>query len=122
MDFVGLQITTAGEDQEKAVEEFQRKGDSESALLLQGLGDRIAEDFAEYIHQLLKQRAGLKRDQGGKRYSPGYPALESLSANKTLFNILGADDLGISLTDSNGFYPTSATGAVVCFHPDASYS
>lgn len=122
MDFVGLQITTAGEDQEKAVEEFQRKGDSESALLLQGLGDRVAEDFAEYIHQLLKQRAGLKRDQGGKRYSPGYPALESLSANKTLFNILGADDLGISLTDSNGFYPTSATGAVVCFHPDASYS
>lgn len=122
MDFVGLQITTAGHELEKAIAEFKKKGDSESALFLQGLGDRVAEDLAEYIHQLLRQRAGLKKERNGKRYSPGYPALESLSANKTLFDILGAEDLGISLTDSNGFNPTSATGAVVCFHPDASYS
>ena len=122
MDCVGLQITTAGTGLEKAVRDFKDSGDSESALFLQGLGDRVAEDLAEYIHQLLRSRANLNKDQCGKRYSPGYPAMEDLLGNKALFDILGAQDLGISLTGSNEFDPVSTTGAVVCFHKDAGYS
>ena len=57
-----------------------------------------------------------------ERYSPGYPAMEDLLGNKALFDILGAQDLGISLTGSNEFDPVSTTGAVVCFHKDAGYS
>ncbi|MGP0565386.1 MULTISPECIES: homocysteine S-methyltransferase family protein [unclassified Nitrospina] len=120
MDVVGLQITTAGSTLEKAINTFKAENDSESALYLQGLGDRIAEDFAEYVHGLLRQRTGT-RDKGGERYSPGYPALEDLINNKRIYEILGSEDLGIKLTDANEFDPPSTTAAVVCFHPDAGY-
>jgi len=122
MDCVGLQITTAGTELEKAVTRFKDGGDSESALFLQGLGDRVAEDLAEYIHQLLRKRSDLKKEQSGQRYSPGYPAVEDLIGNKVIFDILGAQDLGISLTGSNEFDPASTTAAIICFHKDAGYS
>ncbi len=120
MDVIGLQITTAGSTLEKAINTFKTENDSESALYLQGLGDRIAEDFAEYVHGLLRQRTGTK-DRAGERYSPGYPALEDLINNKVIYDILQCEDLGITLTDANEFDPPSTTAAVVCFHPDAGY-
>lgn len=122
MDVIGLQITTAGRGMLKAIEEFKSKNDSESALYLQGLSDRVAEDLAEYIHQLLRQRAGLKKEKHGQRYSPGYPALENLENNQTIYKILQAADLGVTLTGANQFDPTSTTAAVVCFHRDAGYT
>jgi len=121
MDVVGLQITTAGRPLDEAVGQFKAQNDSESALFLQGLGDRVAEDFAEYIHQLLRQRTGRKKDEDGQRYSPGYPALEDLVNNRVIFDILKPDDLGINLTGGNEFDPPSTTAAVVCFHPEAGY-
>ena len=120
MDVVGLQITTAGRALDPAVARFKADNDSESALYLQGLGDRVAEDLAEYVHQLLKQRTGKKK-QDGQRYSPGYPAIEELTNNKTIYDILKTEDLGIELTGANEFDPPSTTAAVVCFHPDAGY-
>jgi len=120
MDVIGLQITTAGSALEKAINTFKKENDSESGLYLQGLGDRIAEDFAEYVHGLLRQRTGTK-DKAGERYSPGYPALEDLKNNKVIYEILKSEDLGITLTDADEFDPPSTTAAVVCFHPDAGY-
>ncbi len=121
MDVVGLQITTAGQSLEKAVDAFKKENDTESALYLQGLGDRVAEDFAEYIHQLLKVRTGRKKDDKGNRYSPGYPSLEDLVNNRVIYEILQPQDLGISLTEANEFDPPSTTAALVCFHPEAGY-
>ena len=121
MDVIGLQITTAGSRMEEVITDFKAEHDSESALYLQGLGDRVAEDFAEYIHGLMGQRTGRKKDQMGQRYSPGYPALEDLSNNKVIYDILKTEDLGIALTSANEFDPPSTTAAVVCFHPDAGY-
>lgn len=120
MDVVGLQITTAGRGLDPAIARFKEENDSESSLYLQGLGDRVAEDMAEYVHQLLRQRTGKKK-QEGQRYSPGYPAIEELTNNKTIFNILQAEDIGVALTGANEFDPPSTTAAVVCFHPDAAY-
>jgi 5-methyltetrahydrofolate--homocysteine methyltransferase len=123
VDAVGLQITTAGETVEPAVEAFKRQGDSESALYLQGLSDRVTEDLAEYIHRLMRRRAGHKNDRtGGQRYSPGYPALTGLINNRIIWEILGAEDIGIRLTGSNEFDPPSTTAAVVCFHSEAGYT
>jgi len=122
MDALGLQITTAGPQLVDAVAKFKNEHDSESSLYLQGLGDRITEDLAEYIHTLIRTRAGLKRDRQGQRYSPGYAALTDLKNNKTIWDILKAQDIGVTLTDSGEFDPPSATAAVICFHPDASYS
>jgi 5-methyltetrahydrofolate--homocysteine methyltransferase len=121
MDVVGLQITTAGRNMEEVIAGFKDEHDSESALYLQGLGDRVAEDFAEYIHGLMGQRTGRKKDQLGQRYSPGYPALEDLLNNKVIYDLLKTEDLGITLTSGNEFDPPSTTAAVVCFHPDAGY-
>lgn len=122
VDAVGLQITTAGEGVEAGIQSFKEQNDSESALYLRGLSDRVAEDMAEYIHQLLRTRAGYKKENRGQRYSPGYPALTSLEGNQIIWNVLGAEDLGITLTDANEFSPPSSTAAVICFHKDAGYS
>jgi 5-methyltetrahydrofolate--homocysteine methyltransferase len=122
MDAIGLQITTAGNASEKAIETFKNENDSESALYLQGLCDRVAEDLAEYIHNLIRLRAGYKKGNQGQRYSPGYPALTNLLNNKVIWDILNAEDLGIQMTDANEFDPPSTTAAIVCFHSDAGYS
>ena len=122
MDAIGLQITTAGDEAEKAIKTFKQENDTESALYLQGLCDRVAEDLAEYIHNLIRLRAGHKKDRVGQRYSPGYPALTDLANNKMIWEILKAEDLGIELTEANEFSPPSTTAAVICFHRDASYT
>ena len=96
--------------------------DLESALYLQGLCDRVAEDLAEYIHNLLRMRSGQKKEKQGQRYSPGYAALADMTNNRMIWEILKAGDLGISLTGADEFDPPSTTAAVVCFHRDASYS
>ena len=121
-DVIGLQITTAGDNVEAGVEGFKAQNDSESALYLQGLSDRVTEDLAEYIHQLLRHRIETKKDYRGQRYSPGYPAITDLSYNRLIWELLEAEDIGVALTSANEFYPPSTTAAVVCFHEDAGYS
>jgi 5-methyltetrahydrofolate--homocysteine methyltransferase len=122
MDVIGLQITTAGTGAEPAIEDFKKNHDSESALYLQGLCDRVAEDLAEYIHNLLRKRVGPKKSRDGQRYSPGYPAIVDLINNKTIWEHLQAEDIGVTLTSANEFDPPSTTAAVICFHQEASYS
>jgi 5-methyltetrahydrofolate--homocysteine methyltransferase len=121
-DMIGLQIATAGDKVEVGIEGFKAQNDSESALYLQGLSDRVAEDLAEYIHQLLRHGIGTKKDYRGQRYSPGYPAITDLSYNRVIWELLGAEDIGVTLTSANEFYPPSTTAAVVCFHKDAGYN
>ena len=122
MDAIGLQITTVGNRSKGAVERFKKENDLESALYLQGLCDRVAEDLAEYIHNLLRTRSGQKKEKQGQRYSPGYAALADMSNNRVIWEVLNAGDLGITLTDADEFDPPSTTAAVVCFHRDAGYS
>ncbi len=120
-DAIGLQITTSGNQVEKKIAEFKDKMDSESAYLLQGLSDRVAEDLAEVVHQKLRVELGLQERQG-QRYSPGYPALKDIQMNVVLAKALGALHLlPMGLTEAGEFTPTGTTGAVVCFHPNASY-
>ena len=121
-DAIGLQITTAGAGVEAGIKSLKEQNESESALYLQGLSDRVAEDMAEYIHQLIRARAGYKKENRGQRYSPGYPALTNLTGNHIIWNALKAEDLGVTLTDANEFFPPSTTAAVICFHKDAGYS
>lgn len=122
MDVIGLQITTSGSQVDPVIEEFKRKHDSESALYLQGMCDRIVEDLAEYIHNLLRVRLGQKKGKDGQRYSPGYPAIVNLVNNRVIWEVLKAEDIGVALTGSNEFDPPGTTAAVVCFHKEAGYS
>ena len=122
IDAIGLQITTAGAGVEEGIKSLKEQNESEASLYLQGLSDRVAEDMAEYIHQLLRTRAGYKKENRGQRYSPGYPALTNLKGNHIIWNALGAEDLGVTLTIANEFFPPSTTAAVICFHKDAGYN
>lgn len=120
-DAIGVQITTAGPALEDAIERLKQQGDSEAAHLLQGLGDRIAEDLAEYAHARLRAAVGLPPD-AGTRYSPGYPAMRDTANNAVILRLVGADELlGVRITDAGQFAPTSTTAAVACFHPEATY-
>lgn len=120
-DVIGLQISTGGRRVDDQIAAFKADGDTESSHLLQGLSDRVAEDMAEWTHQTLRRMVGIK-EREGTRYSPGYPGLKDLAVNKLLADLLKAEnELGVTLTDANEFYPTGTTGAVVCFHPKARY-
>ncbi len=118
-DIIGFQIATAGKGSTRSVEMFNDAGDSESAHLLYGLANRVAEDFAGMLHSELKDKTDAC-GKSGRRYSPGYPGL-SIENNRTIHAMLNADDLGITLTEASGFLPMSTTAAIVCFHPDAVY-
>jgi 5-methyltetrahydrofolate--homocysteine methyltransferase len=120
-DVMGLQISTGGSAVDQQVTRFKEEGDSASALLLQGLSDRVAEDMAEFTHQYLRQKLHLAPGEG-TRYSPGYPGLKDIHVNQILADLLQAPQkIGITLTEAGEFTPTGTTGAVVCFHPDARY-
>lgn len=120
-DAIGVQLTTVGPAVEEAIEALKAEGDSEGAHLLQGLGDRIAEDLADYAHAELRRRVGAPADTG-TRYSPGYPAMRDTRNNRIIAELFGAEQvLGVQLTEADQFQPTSTTAAVACFHPEASY-
>lgn len=120
-DMIGLQLTTAGPQVEAAVEAFKNKDDFESALFLQGLSDRIAEDMADCLHGLLREAAGVAADCG-QRWSPGYPGMKDVMQNAMIFEALDAGAaLGVEVTDAGEFRPTGTTAAAVSFHPDARY-
>ncbi|HOL20038.1 MAG TPA: vitamin B12 dependent-methionine synthase activation domain-containing protein, partial [Candidatus Hydrogenedens sp.] len=121
-DVVGIQITTAGPNIEEGLKQFKKQGDNESCLFLQGLGDRIAEDTAEYIHQHLRDLLHIPQDQG-RRWSPGYPGITNIQMNKEILIILGGGNpIGVNVLDSGQFIPTSTTAAIISFHPEAKYT
>ncbi len=122
MDAIGVQLATSGPQVEEQIATFKAEGDSESALYLQGLSDRVAEDMADRVHAMLRDRMGAAPDQG-IRWSPGYPAMADSLYNKTILELLGATErVGVRITEAGEFAPTGSTAAVVCFHPDARYT
>ncbi|MDL2286612.1 hypothetical protein LJC24_04180, partial [Desulfococcaceae bacterium OttesenSCG-928-F15] len=119
-DYVGLQIATSGIFSMEAVENLKNAGDTEGALMLQGLANRYVEDFAEYLHKKMRNLAGLG-EKDGARYSPGYPGIP-LKENEKLYTLLKAEELGIILTEAHGFLPLATTAALVVFHKNAGYA
>jgi 5-methyltetrahydrofolate--homocysteine methyltransferase len=121
-DMIGLQLTTAGAQVEEVIEIFKSKDDFESALFLQGLSDRIAEDMAERMHGLLREIVGVAPGCG-QRWSPGYPGMKDIMQNRVVCELLHAGEvLGVQVTEAGEFRPTGTTAAVVSFHPDARYT
>jgi 5-methyltetrahydrofolate--homocysteine methyltransferase len=122
LDAIGLQISTSGPQVDAQLKRFRESGDSESTLYLQGLSDRIAEDMADYVHGVLRERFGYEAKHG-IRWSPGYPAMTETKYNRTILDLLHATELiGVKITEAGEFSPTGTTAAVVCFHPDAHYT
>jgi 5-methyltetrahydrofolate--homocysteine methyltransferase len=134
-DWVGAFAVTAGIGIEAHLERFQRDHDDYSSILLKALADRLAEAFAERLHERVRREFwGYVPDEAldndaliGEKYrgirpAPGYPACPDHTEKSTLFALLAAtDNAGIELTEGFAMYPTAAVSGWYFSHPQSQY-
>jgi 5-methyltetrahydrofolate--homocysteine methyltransferase len=134
-DFVGAFVVTAGIGEDVRVKAFKDAHDDYSAILLSALADRLAEAFAERLHQRVRQDFwGYAPDEAlsnddliaekyrGIRPAPGYPAQPEHSEKATLFALLDAEHkIGVKLTESYAMWPGSSVSGFYYSHPEARY-
>jgi 5-methyltetrahydrofolate--homocysteine methyltransferase len=134
-DYVGAFAVTTGVGLDAVVEQFEADHDDYNAILAKALADRLAEAFAERLHQRVRQEFwGYARDEEldneglikeryqGIRPAPGYPACPDHTEKRTLFDLLGAEkQAGITLTESFAMLPTAAVSGYYFWHPQAQY-
>jgi 5-methyltetrahydrofolate--homocysteine methyltransferase len=134
-DYIGAFAVTAGIGIEKWIEEFKSQHDDYKAILLQALADRLAEAFAERMHQKVRMELwGYAKDETlkseelisekyqGIRPAPGYPACPDHTEKQTLFKILDAEkNTSIKLTESCAMHPAASVSGWYFAHPEAKY-
>ena len=133
-DYAGLFAVTAGLGVEKKAQEFLADFDDYSAILFKSLADRLAEAFAECLHQRvrtdlwgyahdeqLSNDALIAEKYQGIRPAPGYPACPDHSAKRELFRVLQAEEIGMELTDSMAMAPADSVSGFYIGHPDSTY-
>jgi 5-methyltetrahydrofolate--homocysteine methyltransferase len=133
-DYIGLFAVTAGLGIEKWVKEFEDQNDDYNAIMVKILADRLAEAFAELLHdRIRKEYWGYAKDENltieeiihegyeGIRPAPGYPACPEHSEKGTIFDILDANKTGITLTENFSMYPAAAVSGYYFAHPEAQY-
>ena len=113
---------------------FEAEHDDYSAILIKALADRLAEAFAEYLHQRVRQEWGygssesltndelISESYRGIRPAPGYPACPDHTEKRTLFDLLDAESTaGITLTESFAMIPAASVSGLYFAHPAARY-
>jgi 5-methyltetrahydrofolate--homocysteine methyltransferase len=132
---VGAFVVSTGHGVAERVEAFKAEHDDYRAILLEALADRLAEAFAEHLHQRVRTQlwgyavdeamsnAELIREQyQGIRPAPGYPACPDHTEKATLFELLDAETrLGVSLTSSFAMSPAASVSGFYFAHPEAAY-
>jgi 5-methyltetrahydrofolate--homocysteine methyltransferase len=134
-DYIGAFAVTAGIGIEQHVAAFEAAHDDYSAILLKALADRLAEAFAERMHQRVRREfwgyapgeelgndALIDERYRGIRPAPGYPACPDHTEKRVIFDLLDAEaNAGIELTESFAMYPASAVSGLYFAHPDSQY-
>ena len=133
-DYIAVFAVTAGLGAEKKEKYFQDDNDDYSSIMLKALADRLAEAFAECMHQRVRQdlwgyAAGealevtelIGEKYQGIRPAPGYPACPDHSVKKDMFALLGAGDIGMALTESLAMTPAASVSGFMLSHPDSTY-
>ena len=119
-DVVALQAVTSGPEPARRIERLQKEGLYTEAYYLNGFADSFAEAMAEWTHHRIQRELGIPLNQG-LRYSWGYPACPDLSQQVDVLRLLGAERIGLSLSDGNQLIPEHSTAALVVHHPAAIY-
>jgi 5-methyltetrahydrofolate--homocysteine methyltransferase len=132
-DYAGM-FAVSIQGVEKKEAQFLADHDDYSAIMLKALADRLAEAFAEWLHQRVRTEFwGYAADEQlsneqliaeayrGIRPAPGYPACPDHRPKKDLFRVLDAGDVGMALTESLAMLPASAVSGFYLAHPDAAY-
>ncbi len=134
-DYLGAFAVTTGIGIEAKLQQFEQDHDDYSAIMLKALADRLAEAFAEYLHQVVRKdywgyaeeenhdnEQLIKEAYQGIRPAPGYPACPDHTEKAKLFDLLKAtENTSISLTESFAMYPASAVSGWYFSHPEAQY-
>ena len=134
-DYVGAFALTAGHGLDAVVSRFEDAGDDYNAIMAKALADRLAEAFAERMHELVRTRywgyapdevfsnEQLIREQYvGIRPAPGYPACPDHTGKRVLFELLDAQaSAGLTLTESCAMLPTAAVSGWYFAHPESHY-
>jgi len=133
-DWIGAFAVTAGIGIEPHVARFEADHDDYNAILLKALADRLAEALAERLHhrvrtdywgyaadEALDNEALIAEQYVGIRPAPGYPACPEHSEKRSLFAMLGAEGIGMSLTESFAMLPTAAVSGYYFSHPQSQY-
>ena len=134
VDYCGGFATTAGIGIEKWKDEFRKDNNDYKAIMLEALADRLSEAFAEWLHEAVRKEYWgyvpdeklslddlLKVNYQGIRPAIGYPACPEHSEKENLFNLLKADEVGITLTEHFAMYPNASVSGQFFVHPDSRY-
>ncbi|MCL2453660.1 MAG: methionine synthase, partial [Alphaproteobacteria bacterium] len=134
-DFLGGFVVTAGAQEEKIAKRYAKANDDYGSILVKALADRIAEAFAERMHERVRREfwayapgENLTNEERiveayrGIRPAPGYPAQPDHTEKATLFRLLEAERrIGVSLTESFAMWPGSSVSGLYLSHPEAHY-
>ena len=131
-DHVGAFAVTAGLGAEDLAAQYKAEHDDYSAIIVKALADRLAEAFAEWLHerarrewyergQALDRTALLREQYRGIRPAFGYPACPDHTEKGTLFALLDAPAAGITLTETFAMTPAASVSGLYLSHPQAKY-
>lgn len=133
-DYIGGFAVTAGVGIEPLLEKFEKDNDDYNSIMVKALADRLVEALAELMHERVRKEfwgyaAGesfsnedlIKESYMGIRPAPGYPACPDHTEKSKLFELLGAEDIGITLTESYAMYPASSVSGWYFSHPESRY-
>jgi len=119
-DVVALQAVTVGNEVTERLGALERDGEFSEQLFVHGLGVQAAEGLAEWVHAQVRAELEIEPDQG-RRYSWGYPACPDQSEHEKVFALLGAESIGLRLSEGWAVEPEQSTVAIVAHHPQAVY-
>ncbi|MFZ4758192.1 MAG: vitamin B12 dependent-methionine synthase activation domain-containing protein, partial [Burkholderiaceae bacterium] len=133
-DWVGMFAVTAGLGIEKKEAEFERLLDDYSSIMLKAIADRLAEAFAECMHERVRKdlwgyaadeqptnEALIAESYRGIRPAPGYPACPEHTVKREMFEVLRADEIGMVLTESLAISLASSVSGFYLSHPQSQY-
>ncbi|TMH28229.1 MAG: methionine synthase [Betaproteobacteria bacterium] len=133
-DHIGLFAVTTGLGVDKKEKQFLDDHDDYSAIMLKALADRLAEAFAERMHQRVRMELwGYASDEAlsnaeliaekyrGIRPAPGYPACPDHTVKGDMFRVLHGDEIGMGLTESLAMTPAASVSGFYIAHPQATY-
>jgi 5-methyltetrahydrofolate--homocysteine methyltransferase len=133
-DYVGLFAVTAGLGTEKIEKRFIDEHDDFSGIMFKSLADRLAEAFAEYMHERIRTDfwgyaadenltidALIKEQYQGIRPAPGYPACPDHTVKSEMFKLLQCDEIGMTLTESFAMQPAAAVSGFYFAHKESKY-
>ena len=134
-DYCGAFCVTTGFGTQEKAAAFEADNDDYSAIMIKALADRLAEAFAEYLHEAVRQNTwGYASDEGlsneeliaeqykGIRPAPGYPACPDHLEKRELWKLLEVEEtIGVSLTESLAMWPAASISGYYFAHPKAQY-